>query len=246
MQPVYMRKPLWLFRCAGAPCIHAGISYFLGPVFTSSHFTESTIDSTLLFLFLALRMGLRRSIEKKAGNSTRSKGLRFAFVLSQQACVATNRCLSGAARVAEVETDAAKIRFCKNALAAEYDFERPAVISEQAVSAIDWSMKRTASEAACAREKIICQIEQIAHELWSSGESQQWLEGCADAAVKHIAAHVNGPLLLRLAKLIGYHDISCVDLLRHGEHGNHRSLCIPFLFLYYFLRRPVARNSTLQ
>ena len=108
------------------------------------------------------------------------------------------------------------------------------MISEQAAEAIEWSLKKTACEAACAREKIICQIEQIAHIMWSSGEAQQWLEECADEAVKRIAASVNGPLLLRLARLIGYHDTACVDLLRHGEHV-HRRLPSSFAFVYFIL-----------
>ena len=176
-------------------------------------------------------MGPRRRIEKKAGNSPHSKGIRFASGLSRCACFAVHRYPAGAAR----ETDAAKIQFCKNAIAAEYDFAKPAVISEQAASAIEWSLKKTSCEAACAREKIICQIEQIAHKMWSSGEAQQWLEGCADEAVKRIAANVNGPLLLCLAKLAGYHDTACVDLLRHGEHVHHCSPTTSFHFcVFYF------------
>jgi len=164
----------------------------------------------------------------------------------RRVCIAVHHCFAGATRVTAHETEAAKIRFCKNAIAGEYDFARPAVISEQAVSAIEWSLKKTACQAACAREKIICQIEQIVHRMWSSGEAQQWLEGCADEAVKRIAAHVNGPLLMRLAKLIGYHDTACVDLLRHGEHVHHCFLSSCFAFVYSIFRRPAARNSTLQ
>ena len=217
----------------------------LGSVNTSPNLTESTKTQHCCVSFcLAIRMGPRRTIEKKTGSSSRSNGIRFASVFPG-VLVVVHQCPAGAARETAHETDVAKIKFCRNAIAAEYDFAKPAVISEQAVSAIEWSLKKTACEAACAREKIICQIEQIAHIMWSSGEAQQWLEECADEAVKRIAASVNGPLLLRLARLIGYHDTACVDLLRHGEHVHHR-LPSSFAFVYFMFRRPAAWSSALQ
>ena len=84
-------------------------------------------------------MGPRRTIEKKTGSSSRNNGIRFASVLPG-VFVVVHQCPAGAARETAHETDVAKIRFCRNAIAAEYDFAKPAVISEQAAEAIEWSL----------------------------------------------------------------------------------------------------------
>jgi hypothetical protein len=65
------------------------------------------------------------------------------------------------------------------------------------------------------REKIISEIEAMANELKSGGRVEQWLLN-SDPHIRRVSQHVNGPLMMALAKTANYHDASCVDVFRDG------------------------------
>ena len=102
--------------------------------------------------------------------------------------------------------------------------------------AVEWLQTKSSTQVREAREAVTRAIETMARELRETGATTRWYvltqfsatvtcDQCArmqarfanaDEGVRAVCRDVNGPLLEVLAKKIGYHDSSCVDLFRLG------------------------------
>ena len=106
--------------------------------------------------------------------------------------------------------------FTKEALLSPDPFDTKAChLDESTLKNIEWRKSKTNDEARAYRETQIQQIEQLGDTMWKNKCVEKWMQN-ADPWTKQICRNVNGPLLEKLAKDAGHHDIECVSFFRFG------------------------------
>ena len=103
--------------------------------------------------------------------------------------------------------------FICEASAASYEFEKPVALAPDVSDAVRWVAERAPGVVREARESAVWRIVTRARQLEQSGAIEEWYRG-ADAGVRGVAWHVNGPLLHELAVCVGHVDRECVELIR--------------------------------
>ena len=132
----------------------------------------------------------------------------------------------------EENDDAAKVAYMTRAAQEAGDIMmEPAPMQQDLAEAIEWAKGKTPQSIMTQRDSTLRAIRKYGAELAREGELEKWCNqslclpllpvsdaalprqmGMPDATIGYISRRVHGPLILALAKSVGYHDAEVVDL----------------------------------
>jgi len=127
------------------------------------------------------------------------------------------------------------LKFIFDHLHSKSPFEETKVLDEDVQRALSWMKQRSADQVMAERERTVLhsvvvmgwhvctlrafdqvsEIEKQGAHMWASGECDAWLDGCKHGA-REVVRSVNGPLLVMLARCIGFDDADAIEAFREG------------------------------
>ena len=83
------------------------------------------------------------------------------------------------------------------------------------ISAVNWNCQRSCEEARRERSQILRGLAGERRDIVESGELESWFAG-ADPTIRKVAGDSCPPLMERLARRIGWHDVDVVEFFRQA------------------------------
>lgn len=118
-------------------------------------------------------------------------------------------------RFAQADQNEHKIQFAINSMDAPDPFHLELQRHGDIERALLWQERKPPSVIMREREMIVEKVVSAGERLWQRGACRKWYRG-ADEMVAKVAQTVNGPLLAKLCREVGFSDTECIEFFRQG------------------------------